>query len=409
MPSLWEKKLLRLIKLFAIIMLITISEGGMNTTFPPYLELLGVSVSKIGLIVSLLGVMSLLARLPSGAMYSGKRAKMLLSSALGLLALSMAGLALNSGRSYIVFLTLLHGLAFGAATTIMLALAIELKPDGRSHGSTMGLYTASISAGYAIGSSLIGFLADRFGFQTGFGAMGAFPFMAILLVGALPNVSSPIPVEPGRKPERIDSGGRRKWKIDLSSLTPTIFLATLVAFYINFLDDAVGTFFPIFGLSIGLSLTVIGGLRSVKSLAATGIRPISGFFFKYLDFRLLNHLAILLWSLVVVLFPGMRLAWMFLIAFVIAGISRGLIRVTSATMVAEENGKRTANLGLASGIYNSGLDLGAFAGPIAGGFVASTFGIPAMFRVVPVGLFVAFLLASFLVNQVEKSASQAVS
>ena len=403
--------MLRLIQLFAIIMLITISEGGMNTTFPPYLEFLDVSVSQIGLIVSLFGVMSFVARLPSGAIYSGKRAKALLGSALGVLAFSVSALAFNEGRFYIILLTLLHGLAFGAATTVMLALAIELKPDGRSHGSTMGLYTASISAGYAIGSSLSGYLADRLGYQTGFGILGAFPFIAILIVSALPvpKLSSPVPVESNRKPEWKGSGRRRRRKIDLSGLTPTIFLATLVAFYINFLDDAVGTFFPIFGLSIGLSLTVIGGLRSAKSLTATGIRPISGLFFKYVDFRTLNHVAILIWSLVVLLFPGMQLAWIFLIAFILIGISRGLIRVTSATMVAEEKGKRTANLGLASGIYNSGLDLGAFAGPIAAGFIASTFGVPVMFRVVPVGLFVAFLLASFLVNRVEKSASQAVS
>jgi dipeptide/tripeptide permease len=186
-------------------------------------------------------------------------------------------------------------------------------------------------------------------------------------------------------------------------------LATLVAFYINFLDDAVGTFFPLFGLSIGLSLTAIGGLRSAKSLAATGIRPISGVLFKFVDLRLLNNAAILLWSLVVLLLPEMRLAWIFFIAFILVGISRGLIRVTSATMVAEEKSTGKARLGLASGFYNAGLDLGAFAGPIAGGFLASSWGIPAMFRTVPIVLLIAFLLASVLVTRVEKSAAKTIS
>lgn len=392
-------------------MLVTTSEGGMNTIFPPYLEFLNISVSRIGIIVSLFGVTSLLARLPSGAIYTGQRAKMLLIGALALLAFSTAGLAIDSNNIYVIILTLLHGLAFGAVTTIMLALTIELKPDGHSHGSTMGWYTASISAGYAIGNSLSGYLADRLGFQTGFGIMGAFPLLALALVATLPQpeVGTP-PYLSADSKENLGASNRSQfWRSGLSGLTPTILFATLVAFYINFLDDAVSTFFPLFGLSIGLSLTAIGALRSAKSLAATGIRPVSGFLFRFVDHRSLNHVAIFLWSLVVLLFPQMGFAWVFLLAFIVAGISRGLIRVTSATMVAEEKTNQSTKLGLASGIYNSGLDLGAFAGPIAGGFLASAWGIPVMFRMIPIGLFIAYVLASFLVAQVEKSASTALS
>ena len=400
-----------MIKLFIIILMVTTSEGGMNTIFPPYLEFLNVSISQIGIIVSLFGVTSLLARLPSGAMYTEQRAKTLLSSALVLLGFSTAGLAYNGGQAYVILLTLVHGLAFGAVTTIMLALTIELKPDSHSNGVTMGWYTASISAGYALGSSFSGFLADTGGFQMGFGIIGVFPLVALLVVSTLPQpeAASYPPGHVEEKGELARPNRSRFWRIDLSGLTPTIVLATLVAFYINFLDDAVGTFFPLFGLSIGLSLTAIGGLRSAKSLAATGIRPISGVLFKFVDLRLLNNAAILLWSLVVLLLPEMRLAWIFFIAFILVGISRGLIRVTSATMVAEEKSTGKARLGLASGFYNAGLDLGAFAGPIAGGFLASSWGIPAMFRTVPIVLLIAFLLASVLVTRVEKSAAKTIS
>jgi hypothetical protein len=51
-----------------------------------------------------------------------------------------------------------------------------------------------------------------------------------------------------------------------------------------------------FGLSIGLSLTTIGALRSAKSLAGICIRPVSGFFFKFVNYRVLNNIAILVWS-----------------------------------------------------------------------------------------------------------------
>lgn len=403
--------MLRLIKLFAIIMLVTASEGGINTIFPPYLEFLGIAVSRIGFIVALFGVMSLVARIPSGATYSSQRAKILLGITLVMLAVSTVGYAYNGGTIYIIALTLLHGFAFGAVTTIMLALTIELKPEGHSHGVTMGWYTASISAGYAIGNFLSGYLADTYGFQPGFVVIGSFPLVSAFLTSTLPRPEivpySVADEKPEKKPKLTRP--RRFWHIDLSSLTPNILLATLVAFYINFLDDAVSTFFPLFGLSIGLSLTTIGLLRSAKSLTATGIRPVSGFFFKFLDYRLLNNGAILVWSLVILLFPEIRLAWVFLILFILIGLSRGLIRVTSATMVAEENSKKTTGLGLASGFYNAGLDLGAFAGPIAGGLVASSMGIPAMFRTIPLVLLVAYILASFLVTQAEKSSAKVTS
>lgn len=398
--------MLQFVKLFAIILLVTSCEGGMNTIFPPYLELLGVPVSQIGVIISLFGITSLAARLPSGAVYVNHRARVLLSGTLALLALGTAGYAYTGSSLYVVGLTLLHGFAFGAVTTIMLALVIEIKPQNYSYGVTMGWYTASISAGYAIGNSLGGFLADRFGFQTGFVVIGLFPLWGVLLAGRLPRVGptiSPPSAEPASVPSVPESAKpRRLWQVDLSGLTPTILLATLVAFYINFLDDAISTFFPLFGLSIGLSLTTIGALRSAKSLAATGIRPVSGFFFKFVNYRLLNNIAILVWSVVVFFFPSMQLGWVFLIAFIIAGLSRGLIRVTSATMVAEEKSKQSAGLGFASGVYNAGLDVGTFAGPIAGGLLASTFGIPVMFRLVPIGLLIAYLIAVFLVTQTEK-------
>lgn len=398
----------QLVKLFVLIMLVTGSEGGLNTIFPPYLEWLGMSVSRIGIVISLFGVTQLAARLPSGAAYVSHRAKLLLSSTLALLVFSTAGFAYPGGSFYVVALTLLHGFAFGAITTFMLALIIELKPEGYSHGATMGWYTASISAGYALGNSLGGFLADRLGFQTGFAAIGLFPLLALLLVGWLhrpETAPSPPLAEQSWQPLPLETAHRHRfWRVDLSGLTPTILLATLVAFYINFLDDAVSTFFPLFGLSIGLSLTTIGALRSAKSLAATGIRPISGFFFKFVNYRLLNNIAIVIWAVVVMLFPGMQLAWVFLLAFIAVGLSRGLIRVTSATMVAEEKSKRPAGLGLASGVYNAGLDIGAFAGPVIGGLMASAVGIPAMFRMIPIGLLIAYFLAAFLVTQTEKRA-----
>jgi predicted MFS family arabinose efflux permease len=48
-------------------------------------------------------------------------------------------------------------------------------------------------------------------------------------------------------------------------------------------------------------------------------------------------------------------------------------------------------VGLASGIYNSGLDIGTIVGPALGGLIASAFGIAAMFQIIAVLSLLAWL------------------
>lgn len=52
------------------------------------------------------------------------------------------------------------------------------------------------------------------------------------------------------------------------------------------------------------------------------------------------------------------------------------------------------DVGLASGVYNAGLDLGAMAGPVLGGVLASAFGIPAMFQLVAILSLAAYFAVS---------------
>jgi predicted MFS family arabinose efflux permease len=72
------------------------------------------------------------------------------------------------------------------------------------------------------------------------------------------------------------------------------------------------------------------------------------------------------------------------VLFLVSGICRGLLRVTSAATVAEVRAEGH-DVGVASGVYNAGLDIGAILGPFLGGLVANTMGIGPMFQVVAVG------------------------
>jgi dipeptide/tripeptide permease len=72
--------------------------------------------------------------------------------------------------------------------------------------------------------------------------------------------------------------------------------------------------------------------------------------------------------------------------FGVIGVSRGLIRVTSATMIADERQRVGPSLGMASALYNGGLDLGGLVAPPVAGALAALVGLPMTFRLVAVAL-----------------------
>jgi cyanate permease len=134
-------------------------------------------------------------------------------------------------------LTILHGFAFGAITTIMLPVAIQLHSRGDSYAARMGWYTAALSAGYALGSFLSGAMADSFGFSLTFFGMGMLPLGTILLTLMLPEMDSSQLSPSSSSVDERRGGMRGFWHVP-PSLSPTLLFATLIAFYINFLAMA---------------------------------------------------------------------------------------------------------------------------------------------------------------------------
>ncbi|MBI3538271.1 MAG: MFS transporter [Chloroflexi bacterium] len=370
---------MNLFKIYLAILAVTTAEGGMNTILPPFLDHARYGVELIGAITALFALLQLASRLPAGALYSGARAKNLLVAFAALFIVSTIGFGFGDQLWLVLSLAALHGFAFGAITTVMFPIAVQAQSSDNSQGSRMGWYTAALSAGYALGSFLSGALADRFGYAVTFFALGLFPTITILFAFTLPKFAETAAMPAAR----AQSGGGRQLLTALSAASPGLLFATLIAFYINFLDDGFGTFFPLFGLGIGLSLGAIGTLKGIKSATGIFVRVLAGGIFKIIDYRLLNHLLVIGWSLAVFILPWVRGEWIFAALFIFFGLARSLSRVTSATIVAEEKAQDRAGIGLASGIYNMGLDAGALAGPLVAGFVARATDVPTMMRIIP--------------------------
>jgi MFS family permease len=385
---------------FAVILVtaaaITMTKGTAEIVYPPYLAGHGYALSLIGILTSLFAVMQLLSRVPVGVAYRAERAKRQFALALVVFGVSTCGFAFANGQLVpILALSLLHGFAFGSVGTLGLALAIDIT-GGKRAGISMAWYTAAISLGYAVGYALGGSLAETIGIPTTFGLIGLLPIVAALTMLTLPAVEgAPFPVDRGR--------GLRGLFAAAAKLDRRVWLAFAVVLYLNLLSDSVDTFFPVFGPAIGISLATVGALRAFKSGAALFIRSTGGLFLRFVDYRTVTLVAVVATAAGTFVLPVSASVLVLAPVFIVLGLCRGVLRATSAATIAELRNEGR-DVGLASGVYNSGLDIGAIVGPSLGGAIATLTGIGQMFQVIAV-----ISLAAWLAVALSSPATRAAS
>ena len=370
---------------YLTVMLVTTTEGTMNLLFPLYLDQLGYVLAGIGTIASLFAVMQLASRVPVGAAYHASTARRQLAAWLVVFALSTTGYAIVGGSlPLIIALTLVHGFAFGALGTLNLAQAIDIT-GGRKAGPVMGWYTASLSLGYALGAFAGGALADRVGVGGALAILGLAPLLGLAAVMASPPIVGV--ARPPRGTGPILGRALGAWR----SIDGRVWLAFAIVLFLNTVSDSVDTFFPLFGtVALGLPVAALGALKGVKSAAATVVRFASGAVFRVVDFRVVNFWGVVVMSVTTIALAHVAAYPALVVLFIVLGICRGMLRVTSAATIA---GLRSEgrDVGLSSGVYNAGLDLGAIIGPAAGGVLATAFGLGTMFQVVAGASLVVYL------------------
>jgi predicted MFS family arabinose efflux permease len=323
--------------------------------------------------------MRLASRLPVGAAYGAESAKRMAVLALAGLSVATGGFAFVGGDLVpVVLLTLAHGFAFGSLGTLLLAAIIDMT-GGHRAGAIMAWYTAALSTGYSVGALLGGAVADAYGIAAALTAVSLLPIAAIGLVLALPPFHGPPQVE-------APAAGLRGLLRGVARLDPRVWIAFAIVLYSNVLANVVDAFFPLFGLAIGLTLAEIGVIKGFRSAAATVIRFASLGIARWVEPAVINFWGVLVVALATLALPvgqGDAAFVVLLVLSVVLGLSRGILRVTTAATVAELR-REGKDVGLASGVYNAGLDVGAIVGPAVGGVVAEALGIPLMFQIVAV-------------------------
>jgi MFS family permease len=379
-----------LVPLYAASAVLTLGEGSFGLLVPPYMHSRHVSPVVIGAAISAYGLVSLAARLPAGAIYRSHRAWSLIAGGCILSSLAFALITRTANPALLTAFVALDGAGFAIATTANMAALIERRPEGSNAGSIMGWYTGSLGAGYALAGFVGGSLGDAVGTRD-----------AILILALVPLVAGTLLalVVRGTTPAR-DAGAeiaRAAWWRHLRHVGPLVWLAFFVTLYINLVSGVVLTFFPIYGLAIGLTLTQIGVLQGIHGAAAAAVRFLSGLVFRWVSYERTLPVMVLLSGVSVATIGGVKALGLLGAAWAMLGLTRGLLRVSSAALVMDEAGETDARRGAASGVYLAGLDLGKVLGPLAGGIGADVIGLRATFLVASVSFpVVYFVLAALL-------------
>jgi MFS family permease len=377
-----------LVPLYAASAILTLGEGSFQLLTPPYMHDRHISAVVIGTAVSAYGLVSLLVRLPAGAVYRSHRAWLLIAGGTTLSAFAFAGVTMTADPRALTVLIALDGAGFAVATTANMAALIERRPPGSNAGAIMGWYTGSLGAGYALAGFIGGWLGDRLGPRAAILILALVPLLAGLLLSAYVQLTAPART-PADRPEA--AGG---WWRGFRGLPPVVWIAFLVTLYINLVSGVVLTFFPIYGLAIGLTLTQVGFLQGIHGAAASAVRFLSGAVFRIVSYARTLSLMVVLSGISIAAIAGVDVVVILVVAFAALGLTRGLLRVASAALVMDGAGETDAGRGAASGVYLAGLDLGKIVGPLAGGVGAGVLGLRATFLAASI----AFPLVYFLLT-----------
>lgn len=358
----------------------TTTEALVAIVVPAYLDAAGLAVQMVGTLVSLFAASALLSRLPTGLLYRGHRARLLLGVALALMASGALLYPLSTEVWLLAAARLIGGFGFGLASTVSLAAMMEVMPSGPARHRTLAIYTTIVVIGYATGRGLGGLIADLFGYGATFSLAAC---VGLAGVACAPRLATSLNLLPRREGER-SAGPGAGWRGRLAALAhPGMVGVGLTAFMLNYLLTTSIAFLPLYALSVGLSLTQISGIMAAHSFSQIIARPLSGEAARRWGHRRLINATIVLLVVAYMLIPFLRTFLPLAALFLVVGMLRAAGVVANTIQLAEDVPQERLGRGAASSLYNAMKDVGDVSGPLVSGLIAAQVGLGNLFLFVP--------------------------
>lgn len=344
--------------------------------FPLFATGLGASLEMLGLLAAVLGLSRLASALPVGIVSDRLDRKTVLTAGMLFYAASFAVYALAPAPAWLVVPRVLQ--AVGMVATFPLGIAyIGDVVDRRDRGAAIGLYTAAMGSGFAVGPLIGSWVGATAGYPAAYvsGAVIALAGAGFAWARLLKRKEPPAD---GLVAPRL---------VDLPALAglirhPTMAMACVANIAITLsMTGAIFTYFPIYARGAGLSTVTIGSLFAWRSLAsATGRLPMGP-----LSARLPAHwtlAAVLVVEAAINLGISRTVSPVVLTALLILeGVGFGVFLVSSQAAVSAAS---LTNRGAAVGLFWMAGSIGDLVGPIVLGVVAGRFGLVAVFELVAV-------------------------
>src|SRR5215203_3373070 len=307
---------------FVFVVLLTSSSNISSILVPPYLHDLGYDYTSIGVLVAFIGISALLSRFPIGAMYRRERGKLLCT--LGVVGLAAAYLLypLTSGPITFALVQIMVGVCGGISTTTNMAMFMDTVPRGADRAKAMAFFAGALAGGHTVGNIVGGFAGDWLGYDNAFRVGALMTFSSLIFLW----LDRPNPAtldEPRQRHAGVVLPLRERMTASLRAMSePKLVIIAMVQFLLNFLHSMISTFFPLYALGIGLSLSEIGLLKSVHSLVNTVARPVAGSPIKWIGATRSSIVGLGLMGLLDALLPIQTVTFGY--AVLLAGI--GLVR-----------------------------------------------------------------------------------
>lgn len=356
--------------------------------FPLYTTSLGASLWLLGLITAVLGVTRVLSSVPVGMLSDRLDRKTVLVGGMLAFALSFVICAVVPSAGWLVVPRVLQGIATVATFPLGIAYIGDVV-EPRDRGAAVGLYTAAMGLGFAVGPLIGSWVSSAAGYSAAYLA-GAFIAVAGAAFGA---------ARLTRKKAISDTSTVLRLG-DLPAFAALVrqpvMLMACVANIVMMLSmtGAILTYFPVYAHGIGLSTVAIGTLFAWRGFASA---------FGRLPMGPLSSRLPMTWTLAGVLvveaainFAISRTASSALLAalLILEGLAYGVFMVSSQLAVASEAGQ--ANRGAALGLFWTAGSLGDLFGPITLGLVAQAIGVVAVFQTVAGAVLLGAVLVAYL-------------
>jgi len=377
------------LKLCLPIMAMTAQQTAAALVIPPFLDSHHYPVSAIGSLISVAPVLALVARLPSGLLYRGERARMLMVAALLVMSACTFLYSFAVEPLQFALVQAFNGFGYGAATTIYLAFYVDHLPPDEDRHHAMGYYTGCLAVGYSLGGFAAGYVADKLGYEMSFRFASVLGILCIALLFLLsPSQTRKTEAKAAEKKSSEPILASLKGILD-----PKVASIVVVALFLNLLHQMGNAFVPLYGLAIGLSLTQVGVIRAFYSLTNAVTRPFSGSVAKNVGQRTLSRYGLPLQSAFMMLVPFVHSFGPLMTVFLLAGFVRAIVIVANSISMVEDVDATRVSRGVISGLYNAAGDVGNILGPSMGGLIATFTGVGRLFFVGPLMITAAFFLS----------------